>query len=426
MIKNLSDFIWKYPAPILLLVIFLYFTIKTNFIQLHILKGIKASIRPEKNSDKSISSLASLTTTLAATLGTGNIIGLSLAIALGGPGAVFWCWLTGIFGMACSYSEAYICTKHKTQNTSGPMDILSNVLNHKKLGKLYAAGIIICSFFTSAAIQSRAFSDAVFGSLGTPYILCGIIIALLVLLTLSGGSHSVHDLCLKLVPVMAGMFLLGIILVLLINLNQVPEAVKLIVTAAFSPVPCVVGTGSYAVSAALRQGIARGIFTNEAGLGTAAIPATETDNTPYTQGLITMSATFWDTVVLCGITGIAIVCCMLSSPAVFTTAAPEDFITTAFNTLGSTGTFCLNISIIIFAFATLIGWAHFGETACKWLGNSFLIKSFPYLYSIMCLAGTSLNISSLFLLSDLSSIILLICNSVMLIELRKTVKGTKD
>ena len=424
MIQNISNFIWQYPAPVFLLSIFLYFTLKTKGIQLKAWKGIKESIHTENSNGESISSLSSLTTTLAATLGTGNIIGLSLAVAIGGPGAVFWCWITGILGMACSYSEAYICKKYKSGSVGGPMDVLNNTLNMKTTGKLYAIGIVVCSLITSAAIQSRAISDAVSSSAHIPRLICGIITALLVLLTLSGGSKTVHSLCLKLVPVMAGIFLLGIILILLINISYIPDAVKLIVKGAFSPVECLTGTGSYVAGNALRQGIARGIFTNEAGLGTSAIPATETGNTPHTQGLITMSATFWDTVVLCGITGIALVSCMISAPDEFISVSSENYISAAFGLLGHTGTFCLNISIIIFAFATLIGWAHFGETACRWLDSRPLIHLFPYLYSVMCALGACLNISSLFSLSDLSSVILLSCNSVILIKLGKSVKNS--
>lgn len=420
--KSLSDLIWKYPAPLLLLSLFIYFSVKTRFVQAKILKGIKASLYSEETGEHTISSFSSLTTTLAATLGTGNIIGLSLAVALGGPGAVFWCWITGILGMACSYSESYICVKHKAPGTTGgPMDILSRKLGFRHLGILYALGVVLCSLLTSAAIQSRAISDAVYNTTGTPYILCGAITSLLVLLTLLGGSTAVHKVCTKLVPFMAALFLFGIISILLLNLKNVPTAVRLIVCGAFTPSKCLIGSGSYAVSAALRHGIARGIFTNEAGLGTSALPAAETDSPPHTQALVTMSATFWDTVVLCGITGIAIVSCMLSAPFLFRDAAPEGYISVAFMMLGRGGTFCLNVSVIIFAFATLIGWAHFGSLACTWLNRPVLIKCYPYLYSAMCITGTCLNISSLFTLSDLASIVLLACNSVMLICMRKTV-----
>lgn len=422
MLKTLSDFIWKYPAPLLLLSLFVYFTIKTHFVQTKICKGIRASLRSEETGNNTISSFSSLTTTLAATLGTGNIIGLSLAVALGGPGAVFWCWVTGILGMACSYSESYICVKNKIPGTTGgPMDVLSRKLGFKTLGILYALGVILCSLLTSAAIQSRAISDAVYHSAGTPYFLCGAITALLVLLTLLGGNSAVHRICTKLVPFMAALFLFGIISILFINLKNVPFAAALIIRGAFSPSECLIGSGSYAVSAALRHGIARGIFTNEAGLGTSALPAAETGNAPHTQALITMSATFWDTVVLCGVSGIAIVSCLISAPELFWDTAPEGYISAAFSMLGRGGTFCLNISVIVFAFATLIGWAHFGTLACTWLNRPFLTKCYPYLYSAMCAAGACLNISSLFTLSDLVSVILLACNSVMLVCMRKAV-----
>lgn len=385
-------------------------------------KGIRLSFHPDKAEASGISSFSCLTTTLAATLGTGNIIGLSLAVASGGPGAVFWCWLTGVLGMASSYAESYICVKYKRKDCiGGPMDVLTNKLGHRTLGKIYALGIILCSMLTSAAIQSRAITDVIQSTAGTPEILCGGIIALLVLITLLGGNSAVHRLCMKLVPAMAGLFITCIIVSLVHNFAVIPQAVKLIIEGAFSPVKCLCGVGSYSVGSALRQGIARGIFTNEAGLGTSAIPATETENTPHTQGLISMSATFWDTVVLCGITGIAIVSCMISSPASFYNIAPENYINIVFNSLGCAGNICLNISIIIFAFATLIGWAHFGSIACCWFQNPVLIQKYPWIYSAMCMLGSCLNISRLFMISDLVCVILLFCNAVMLITLRKDI-----
>lgn len=425
-IKVITDFIWRYPAPLLLMSLFIYFTVRTHAVQLKVFKGIRASLKPTESKTESpasahgscVSSFSSLAATLAATLGTGNIIGLSLAVALGGPGAVFWCWLTGVLGMACSYAESFICVKHKTPgHAGGPMDVLKKT-GCKRLAFIYAAGVILCSLFTSASIQSRAISDAVHSCFYTPYLLCGIITALAVFLTVSNGSDTVHKVCNGLVPFMAILFSTGLTLILAINFKYVPQAIGLIVKSAFAPCKCLTGVGSYAASAALRHGIARGIFTNEAGLGTSALPSTETNNPPHTQALIAMSATFWDTVVLCGITGIAIVSCMLKSPAAFSDLRPENYITAAFSFVGSLGAFCLNLSIIVFAFATLIGWAHFGSIACNWIKNPLAVKCYPYVYSAMCVLGACKSISSLFTISDLSSIVLLVCNCTMLIKMR--------
>ena len=416
----ITDLLWKFPVPVLILSLSAYFSLKTRLVQRSILTGIRLSLRTTQNED-STSPFSSLATTLAATLGTGNIIGLSLAVSLGGPGAVFWCWITGIFGMALSYAETYICVSCKqTGEINGPMNVLIRTLGQKQAATLYAFGLVICSLTTSALLQSRALTDAVSSFSDTPPLLIGGIIGLTVFLVISEGSQLIHSTCSRLVPIMASVFLTGIFYVLVQNRSYILPALTLITKGAFSPISVTSGVGSYTISQAIRQGISRGIFTNEAGLGTTAITATETDNPPHNQALISMSATFWDTVVLCAVTGIAIVTHLLSTGATHITQ-DDDLIRATFGQLGTVGTICLNTSIIIFAFATLIGWYHFGSRACQWLDKEWLIKAFPYIYSIGCIAGSTINISSLFVLSDFFSLILLSCNTIVLFSLRSLV-----
>lgn len=425
MLSSITDLLWKFPVPIIILSLSAYFSLKTGLIQGKILTGIRLSLKTSSKNGTA-SAFSSLTTTLAATLGTGNIIGLSLAVSLGGPGAVFWCWITGIFGMALSYAETYICVSCKIPGEiGGPMNVLKRRLNKNVVASLYAIGLVVCSLVTSALLQSKALTDAVLSFSDTPPLLVGAITGLTVFLVISEGSQKIHSTCSKLVPLMAAVFLTGILYILIQNHSYISSAILLIIQSAFSPVSLASGIGSYTVSAAIRQGIARGIFTNEAGLGTSAIAATETDNSPHKQALISMSATFWDTVVLCAVTGIALVTYMLSSGNA-TIAQGGDLINKTFGQLGTIGTLCLNSSIIIFAFATLIGWYHFGNRACLWLGKKKLINAFPYIYSAACIAGSTINIASLFILSDFFSLILLGCNIIVLVSLRSLVVKHTD
>ncbi len=420
MLSLITDLLWKFPVPVIILSLSTYFSFKTGLIQRKIFTGIRLSLKTTKENGFT-SAFSSLATTLAATLGTGNIIGLSLAISLGGPGAVFWCWLTGIFGMALSYAETYICVSHKVPGEiGGPMDVLKRKLNKRTASSLYAIGLIICSLATSALLQTKALTDAVLDFSHIPPILIGGIVGLSVFLVVSDSSEKIHSFCSLLVPLMALLFSSGIFIILIKNLSYIRPAIFLILRSAFSSESIAGGIGSYTFSQAIRQGIARGIFTNEAGLGTSAITATETNNSPHNQALISMSATFWDTVILCAVTGIALVTHMLSTNLAYP-AADDMLIKEAFHMSGQFGNTCLNASIIIFAFATLIGWYHFGYRACLWLNNKKLIKAFPYMYSSACILGSTINIASLFVLSDFCSLILLGCNIIVLISLRTTI-----
>lgn len=426
LLGNFVDYIWIIPAPILLIGLSAYFSVKTSFIQFKIWDGLISGCNT-CCSKSGISSFSSLMTTLAATLGTGNIIGISLAIAIGGPGSVFWCFLTGILGMSLSYAETFICKTYSCSGKNGgPMHVLFSIMKNKTLAVIYSITVILMALISNTGIQAGAVSDAAGHLLGFSPAVCALIMICILIPALSGGKR-IHSVCSTLVPIMGIIFLLGVCCILIQNHSYLVPAVRVIISSAFTKSSFFSGTGCYAALTAMRQGISRGLFTNEAGLGTSVLPACETENTPHTQGLINMSASFTDTCILCTITGIAIVCAALSHPDFFLNHPTSDCVCAAFECLGIYGNICLYISIIAFGTATLIGWYHFGWIALSWLADILNLNKkistgiYKSAYILMCAAGTFSNVSTVFIFSDLFSAILLAINSYMLINRRKCI-----
>ncbi len=422
------DFIWIFPAPLLLISLAVYFSAKTSFIQLKIKDGLLSGCNT-CCTQSGISSFSSLMTTLAATLGTGNIIGVSLAIAAGGPGAVFWCFLTGILGMSLSYAETFICKTFSTYGKNGgPMYILFTVMKKKKLAVIYSVTVILMALISNTGIQAGAVSDAAGHLLGFSPAVCAIFL-ICILIPAFYGSRQIHSVCSALVPVMGIIFLIGVCCILIQNHSFIIPAVRTIISSAFTKSSFLSGTGCYTVLTAIRQGVSRGLFTNEAGLGTSTLPACETENTPHVQGLINMSASFVDTCVLCTITGIAIVCAALSHPDFFLVRPATSCVYSAFECLGIYGSLCLYLSIIAFGTATLIGWYHFGYLSLIWLSKTLNLNKkistgiYTSFYILMCAAGTFSDISTAFIVSDLFSAILLSINSYILTDRRKCISS---
>ena len=430
LLSKINSVFWGGPMLVVLCLFHLYFTTRTGFVQKKIWKGIRYSVsggsadKDKKDaSGKKVSGLMALTTTLAATLGTGNIIGVSSAIYLGGPGALFWCFLTGIFGMATSYAECFLSILHRTKNadgsySGGPMVVLKHTLHKNGLASIYAGAVIFAACCMSCSTQSRAFADAAV-SFGLPRIPTGIALALLVGIVMVGGAERIHAFCIRLVPLMGGLFLFCCILILGKNIAYVPEAVGLMLRSAFSFKAVAAGTLSGTLLSAMRYGVTRGLFTNEAGLGTAAIAAADADTpTPQTQALISMTATFWDTVVICALTGLAILSTALAAPEALTDYSMNDLTTAAFHRLSAGGPVLLNISLMAFAFATLTGWSYFGEKATLFLIGEKGIFYYKTCYIVMIFLGTILSMSFIWELTDFSNLFLAIPNLYALYRLR--------
>ncbi len=429
-LKTINQFLWGLPMPVLLFGAHIYFTVHLKGVQRHIGRAIRLSVTPDSGADGDLSSFASLTATLAATIGTGNIVGISTAVALGGPGAILWCWLTGILGMATSYAECFLGVLYRKRTEDGtyiggPMYALEYGLNKKWLAVLFSIFTLIASYGVGCSTQARAVTETLHTLWGLPEFIVGFVIAVIVGLVIVGGIKSIGKICSLLVPAMGAFYILGCLVLLIMNLPYVLPAIRYIFKAAFLPskLPAAVVGGfiGSTVKTAARYGIARGLFTNEAGLGSAAIAAAGAKTShPSRQALISMSATFWDTVVMCAITGLVITTNLIRYPA---SAGGYSFaeLTTAAFAMIPFGTRILGLSLIAFATATLIGWSYFGEKAVEYLFGKSGINTYRLCYIIMIYVGSIMSLKLVWELTDFLNAFMAIPNLLCLILLRKQI-----
>ena len=421
-LQQINQFLWGGPLLLFLCLTHGYFSIRTGFIQKNIKKAIQLSTHNTKTSH-GFSAFSSLATTLAATLGTGNIIGISTAIAFGGPGAVFWCWLTGIFGMATSYVECYLNLRFRQKRNDGsfyggPMYLMKYELQRPKMATFYAYLLLASSFCVGCSTQSQAVTDTLHTLFHVPKLITGCFLALVIGLVLLKGINGIGTICTLLVPFMSFFYLFSCILLLLLHIEYIFDAIIVIVSSAFSfsSVSGGILGSSFLLSA--RYGIARGLFTNEAGLGSASVTAGNSDGEPTGQALVLMSATFWDTVVMCGLTGLVIVSTMLATPELFTTCSAGDYTFIAFSRL-PLGEKLLAISIVFFAIATLLGWSFFGEKATEFLFGIEQIKTYRFLYCCMIFFGSQMTLTLVWELSDFFNALMILPNTFSLFLLQK-------
>jgi len=434
-IKTINSFLWGLPLPALLFGTHIYFTVHLKGIQKHIGKAVKLSVTPDASEEGDLSGFAALTATLAATLGTGNIVGISTAVALGGPGAIFWCWLTGVLGMATSYAECFLGVLYRRKTSDGtylggPMYALEYGLHKKWLAVLFCIFTLIASYGVGCSTQARAVTETVKTLWGFPEYAVGIVIAVIVGLVIVGGIKSIGRICSKLVPAMGIFYILGCIVILIINLPYLVPALGLIVKSAFLPnqLPAAVAGGfiGSTLRSAARYGIARGLFTNEAGLGSAAIAAAGAKTShPSRQALISMSATFWDTVVMCAITGLVIVTNLLKNPSSAKGYSFAELTTAAFNTIPF-GNIFLGVSLIAFAIATLIGWSYFGEKAVEYLFGKSGISTYRLCYIVMIFIGSIMSLELVWEMTDLVNAFMALPNLICLFFLRKQILPYKQ
>ena len=368
-INFIDNAIWGWPMIILLLGTHLFMTVRTGFIQRKIGTAIRLSVTKDTDAEGEVSQFGALTTALASTIGTGNIIGVGTAIALGGPGAVFWCWLTGVFGIATKYAESLIAVKYRVKTPDGRMQggamyALERGLNMKWLGILFAFFGAFASFGIGCATQVNAIATVCQENLHIPMWAAGVVVAVFTSLVIFGGIKSIANVCEKLVPFMAIFYVLGCLIILGINYDFIIPALKTIITLAFRPGAAAGGLVGGGIMLALHYGVARGLFSNESGMGSAPIAAAaaQTRN-PVRQALVSSTGTFWDTVVVCAMTGMVLVTSIMKNPGIDVSNIDNGGVLTtlAFDQIPYIGPVILVLGLVLFAFSTVLGWAYYGE-----------------------------------------------------------------
>ena len=428
----ISGFLWGWPMIILLLGTHLFLTVRLRFPQRHIFKAIRLSVQKDEGADGDVSQFGALVTALAATIGTGNIVGVGTAIALGGPGAVFWCWLTGILGIATKYGEGLLAIKYRVaaedgKMQGGPMYALERGLGMKWLGVLFAIFTAVASFGIGSTVQANAISTMGQNVFGTEPVVIGGIITILASMVIVGGVKNIAKVCTALVPFMAILYVIGCIVILCMNLEFVWPAIRLIVVSAFNPEAAGGGFVGAGIMMAARYGIARGLFSNESGLGSAPIvaAAAKTKN-PVRQALVSSTGTFWDTVVICAITGIVIVSSILAFPDISFENGGE-LTTKAFSKIPYIGAPLLAFGSLTFAFSTILGWSYYGERAVEYMAGKtrlkkrFGIKPIINIYRVIFLItvylGAVVSLDLVWNLADIFNALMAIPNLISLIFL---------
>ena len=430
-VQSVDDFVWGWWMIILLLGTHVFLTLRTGFIQRKtIMKGIPLSVSKEEGADGEVSQFGALATALASTIGTGNIIGVGTAIALGGPGAVLWCWLTGVFGIATKYAESLIAVKYRVKTPDGRMQggamyALERGLNLKWLGMIFSVFAGCASFGIGCATQVNAIAEVCNTNLGIDPWIVGVVIAVLTAFVIFGGIKSIASVCEKLVPFMALFYVIGCIIILGINHEYIIPTVTTICRLAFADQGAVVGglVGG-GLRYAIQYGVARGLFSNESGMGSAPIAAAaaQTRN-PVRQALVSSTGTFWDTVVVCLMTGLVLVTTIMKNPAINMGDITDGGILTtlAFGQIPYFGPVVLTLGIICFAFSTVLGWAYYGERAVEYFAGKKGLIPYRALYVLVAAIAPVVALDIVWDIADILNALMAIPNLIAVLLLSNVI-----
>ena len=397
-----------------------FMTIRLRFPQRKLLTAIRLSVKPDPSAKGDVSQFGALATALAATIGTGNIVGVATAITLGGPGAVFWCWLTGVFGIATKYAEGLLAVKYRIRTphgkmAGGPMYALERGLHMKWLAVLFCVFTVCASFGIGNLVQSNAISMLCYETYQIPQALTGAVIAICVALVVIFGVKGIARVCMAFVPFMAILYILGCCYILIVNGSYVWEAVKLILASAFNPEAAGGGFVGGSIIMTARYGIARGLFSNESGMGSAPIvaAAAQTRN-PVRQALVSSTGTFWDTVVICALTGLVLVSSILAYPDI-TYDDGAALTKVAFDKIPYVGAPLLVFGIVTFAFSTILGWCYYGEKAMEYLSGKRLTLVYRGVFIVSAFFGAVTQLAVVWNFADLTNALMALPNIVSLV-----------
>jgi len=422
-ISDISNLVWGPPLLILLLGTHVFLTFRLRFIQRYLGTAIKLSLKRSTEGSGDVSQFGALTTALAATIGTGNIVGVATAVASGGPGAVLWMWLTGVFGIATKYSEALLAVKYRIKTADGlmaggPMYVLERGMNKKWLGIIFAALTAVSAFGIGNMVQANSISALVQETFGIETWITGIILTVLTAIVILGGIKSIAKVCEKLVPFMAIFYVFGCLILLWFDWQKIPGTFMLIINSAFSGQAMIGGFLGAGMKEAIRYGVARGLFSNESGLGSAPIvaAAAQTKN-PVRQALVSSTGTFWDTVIVCAMTGLVIV----NSGEWMTGAKGAALTKAAFSDIPLVGPLVLTVGLLTFVFSTILGWSYYGEKAAEYIWGRKAIQPYRWLWVAVVMIGSVLSLPLVWSLADITNGLMAIPNLVSLLVLQAVI-----
>ncbi|RDY29518.1 alanine/glycine:cation symporter family protein [Lachnotalea glycerini] len=429
--NKIDSLIWGAPLLILLVGTGVYLTVRLGLLQIFKLPmAFKYLFSKEEDSEKAkgdVSSFAALCTALAATIGTGNIVGVATALKVGGPGALFWMWMAAFFGMATKYSEGLLAVKYRVvddngQMSGGPMYYIEKGLGNKWLAKLFALfGIGVAFFGIGTFAQINSITQSTQVAFQIPVVVSGTIITVLVALVTVNGIKSISRVAEIVVPFMAMLYILGSVVILILNIHILPNIIGIVIKSAFTPVAATGGFLGATIKQAIQSGIARGVFSNESGLGSAPIAAAAAKtNSCVRQGLISMTGTFIDTIVVCTMTGLVIILTNAWSMNMegaeitnyaFSTALPG----------ANLGKVIVTVGLIFFAFTTIIGWNYYGERCTEYLFGIKGIKIYRYIFIFLVAVGPYLKLELVWIVADIVNALMAIPNLIGILGLRKII-----
>ena len=428
----LNDILWGPPMIFLLTGTHIWMTWKTGIVQRYIFKGIKLSVSKDPDAQGDISPFAALTTALASTIGTGNIIGVATAIVSGGPGAVLWTWLVGVLGIATKYAESLIAIKYRRKlpdgsYIGGAMTALEH-LNMKGVAVLFALLTGVCAFGIGCGVQSNAIADVIYTNYQIPVVVTAFVVAILTAIVILGGVQSISTVCEKLVPFMSLFYVVGCLYILFYNRAYLGETISLIVTSAFTPRAAMGGFIGSTLMIAARYGIARGLFSNESGMGSAPIvaAASQSRNSVRTA-LISSTGVFWDTVVVCLMTGLVLVSSIIANDALSSVGLEGGQLASlTFAQIPVVGTPLLVFGVMTFAFSTILGWYYYGERSVMYLFGNKARLPYRLLWVVFAFLGAVLNLALVWKIADALNALMAIPNLIAVLLLSKLiVKETK-
>ncbi|ACF43822.1 alanine/glycine:cation symporter family protein [Pelodictyon phaeoclathratiforme] len=428
-LDQISGYVWGVPLLVLLFGTHLFLTFRLGFIQKYTFRAIRMSFTRSSEGEGEISHFGALVTALAATIGTGNIVGVATAVAAGGPGAVLWMWLTGVFGIATKYAEAVLSVKYRTVAedgtvSGGPMYVLEKAMKMKWLAVLFALFTSVAAFGIGNMVQANSIATMVQHNFHVSTWITGVVLTVFTAVVIIGGITSIAKVCEYLVPFMAFFYVAGCIVLLFLRQETILDSIQLIISSAFTGQAAMGGFAGAGVKEAMRFGIARGLFSNESGLGSAPIVAAAAQTKhPVKQALISSTGTFWDTVVVCLATGIVVV----NSGMWQSGLKGAELTSAAFNEVPYIGNAVLTFGLLTFVFSTILGWSYYGEKAIEYLFGKKLIMPYRWAWVAAVMVGSVASLQIVWTFADIANGLMALPNLVSLIVLSPVVAAeTKD